>query len=74
MFCSVLRYLGLDEETRKVRALAKANLEKASEAIDQLQERFVASSRNSVTAREDITKALRDSEIDIELPRRAARG
>jgi len=74
MFQGLLRYLGLDQETKRVRREAQINLERASVELSQLQNRFAAASRTSDSGRAALTRALRDSEFNIGKRRAAGSG
>lgn len=72
MFQSLFRYLGLDEETKRIRKEAQINLERASQALEKLQVRFAIASKTSESNREGVKKVMRDSEYDFGKRRRAA--
>lgn len=63
MFQALLRYLGLDEETKRVRLKAQENLEKAEKELEQLQHRLEETSQISVTGRRELRKTLRESDF-----------
>jgi hypothetical protein len=63
MIQSILRYLGWDEETKRVRAQAQENLTKAGEQLVQLRTRLQETSRISTTGRTALTKTLSESDF-----------
>lgn len=71
---SVFRYLGLDEETKRTRRETQTNLERASQALEQLQVRFASASRKSESSREELKQAMRDSEFNFGKSRRRTAG
>jgi len=73
MFQALLKYLGLDQETKQVRQKAQENLEAANTQLDQLQKRLEETSQISVTGGLAIRKTLRESDFSGKR-RRAAGG
>lgn len=71
MIQAVLRYLGLDEESKRVRSEAQQNLEKAGSQLTQLQLRFEETRKISTTGRRALRKTLSESDFG---KRRAAGG
>ena len=63
MFHALLRYLGLDQETKRVRQEAQQNLALADVQLDQLQKRLEETSQISVTGGLAIRKTLRESDF-----------
>lgn len=70
MLQSVLRYLGLDAETRRIRTNATRNFEKAREALEEISDRLENSTRTRVKATQQLSRAIRDSEFEIGRQRR----
>lgn len=70
MLQGVLRYLGLDEETRRIRKNASRNFERASVALEQISDRLENSTRTRVKATQQLSRAIRDSEFEIVRHRR----
>lgn len=70
MFQAILKYLGLDRETKRVRQQAQENLIKASAALDELKVRLEETTSITVNSRTATMKALRES--DFGKARRAA--
>ena len=60
---SILRYLGWDAETRRVRAEAQANLTRAEAQLVQLRARLQETSRISTSGRTALTQTLSESDF-----------
>lgn len=72
MFQCLLRHLGLDKDTKRVREETHANFNKAEEELTQLQKRFAATARTSDSGSAALTRIIRDSEISLGRRRRTA--
>jgi hypothetical protein len=59
----VWRYLGLDEETKRLRAEAKENLEKTESQLVQLRARLQETSRISTSGRKALNRTLSESDF-----------
>ncbi len=73
MIQTVLRYLGLDEQSKRFRKQAVHDLEVAEVQLGLLRQRFEETSRISTTGSRDLKKTLSESDFS-ELQRRAAGG
>jgi hypothetical protein len=69
---AVLRYLGLDAETKRTRAEAKENITKAEAQLLQLRARLEETSKIHVTGNSALHKTL--SESSLGGPRRRTAG
>jgi hypothetical protein len=72
MIQTVLRYLGLDAETKRQRAEAKENIAKAEAQLLQLSARLEETSKIHTTGNSALRKTL--SEIPFSGPRRRTAG
>lgn len=71
MIQAILRYLGLDAESKRVRSEALHNLARARDELDSLQRRLEETSKISVRGQRALHKTL--SEGDISGKRAASR-
>lgn len=63
MIQAILRYLGLDAETKRVREEAQQNLVKTEAQLLQLRARLAETSRISSSGRKALTKTLSESDF-----------
>jgi hypothetical protein len=63
MMQTVLRYLGWDEETKRVREEAKQNITLAEQQLAQIQARLRETSRISTSGRKALSKTLSESDF-----------
>lgn len=71
MIQAILRYLGWDEETKRVRRQAQENINLAGEQLSQIRVRLQETSAISVTGNRALHKTLSESDFG---QRRAADG
>lgn len=62
MLKGVLRYLGLDAESKRVREEAERKVRLADSTLDQLQARLDESSRVTIRGRAELDQIIRESE------------
>jgi hypothetical protein len=70
MFQGILRYLGLDRESKRVRAETLQNLSRARDELDELQSRLKEASKISIRGQKALNKTLSEGDIS---GKRAAR-
>jgi hypothetical protein len=63
MIRGLLRYLGLDEESRQQHKEMEEHLEEASRKLDQLKHRFEESSRISVIGSTELSESLKEHKL-----------
>ncbi len=71
LYQTLLQYLGLDEETKRVRLEIQKNIETAEEQLTRLQQRFQETSTISAKGQRALHKTLIESDFG---QRRAAGG
>lgn len=71
MWQIILRYLGLDRETKTIRRMARRNYTRAGEMLDELSAKLANSSRG-VKRNQELSRAIRNSEFEFGKQRRRA--